>query len=86
MAFLYNITHLLRLASTDKLNLARLAYLLARLKPSSSDKEKSAQYDAFSKPVYRWAAVPQERDQLITAIYLYVYLNRKVEDSNGLQQ
>ena len=86
MAFLYNITHLLRLASTDKLNLARLAYLLARLKPSSFDKEKSAQYDAFSKAVYRWAAIPQERDQLITAIYLYVYLNRKVEDSNGLQQ
>lgn len=55
MAFLYNITHLLRLASTDKLNLARLAYLLARLKPSSFDKEKSAQYDAFSKAVYRWA-------------------------------
>lgn len=41
MAFLYNITHLLRLASTDKLNLARLAYLLARLKPSSFDKEKA---------------------------------------------
>lgn len=86
MAFLYNITHLLRLASTDKLNLARLAYLLARLKPRSFDKEKSPQYDAFSKAVYRWAAIPQERDQLITAIYLYVYLNRKVEDSNGLQQ
>lgn len=86
MAFLYNITQLLRLASIDKLNLARLAYLLARLKPSSFDKEKSAQYDAFSKAVYRWAAIPQERDQLITAIYLYVYLNRKVEDSNGLQQ
>ena len=86
MAFLYNITHLLRLASTDKLNLARLAYLLTRLKPSSFDKEKSAQYDAFSKAVYRCAAIPQERDQLITAIYLYVYLNRKVEDSNGLQQ
>lgn len=86
MAFLYNITHLLRLASTDKLNLARLAYLLARLKPSSFDKEKSAQYDAFSKAVYRWAAIPQECGQLITAIYLYVYLNRKVEDSNGLQQ
>lgn len=86
MAFLYNITQLLRLAASDKLNLARLAYLLTRLKPSSFDKEKSTQYDTFSKAVYRWAVVPQERNQLITAIYLYVYLNRKVEDSNGLQQ
>lgn len=36
MAFLYRMTELLRQAENDKLNLARYAYLLARLQPKRS--------------------------------------------------
>lgn len=36
MAFLYQMTHLLRAAQEDKLNLARYAYLLARLQPGKA--------------------------------------------------
>lgn len=77
MAFLYKITQLLRMAENDKLNLARLAYLLARLTPSSSDAKAAKQYKLFSENVYDWALDSEQRRQLITAIYLYVYMNRK---------
>lgn len=78
MAFLYRMTELLREAKEDRLNLARYAYLLARLRPASGTPAWSI-YDEFSRRMYGWACEPHDRRQLITAIYLYVYMNRKVE-------
>lgn len=78
MAFLYRMTDLLRAAEHDKLNLARYAYMLARLHPASGT-PAWAIYDEFSRRMYDWACEPHDRRQLITAIYLYVYMNRKVE-------
>ena len=78
MAFLYQMTHLLRAAQEDKLNLARYAYLLARLQPGKSS-PTFALYASFSKQMYLWACSETDRTQLITAIYLYVYMHRKVE-------
>ncbi len=78
MAFLYRMTDLLRQAETEKLNLARYAYLLARLQP----RRNSLSYDNyadFSRKMYAWACNPQDRGQLVTAIYLYVYMNRKAD-------
>ena len=78
MAFLYRLTELLRQAENDKLNLARYAYLLARLQPKRSS-ESYALYNEFSKQMYAWACRDADRRQLITAIYLYVYMNRKAD-------
>ena len=78
MAFLYRMTELLRQAENDKLNLARYAYLLARLQPKRSS-GSYALYNEFPKQMYAWACSGTDRLQLVTAIYLYVYMNRKAD-------
>ena len=65
-------------AENDKLNLARYAYLLARLQPKRSS-GSYALYNEFSKQMYAWACSGTDRLQLVTAIYLYVYMNRKAD-------
>lgn len=75
MAFLYRIVELLRHADEEKLNLARLAYVLSRLEPSKNSPQYEA-YTAMSYHIYKWALNPTDRKQTITAIYIYVYLNR----------
>lgn len=76
-AMLYNLLMLLRMTGEDRINYARCAYLLARLAPSSKETEKYAAYTAFAHSVIDWANSAEERRQLITAIYIYVYQNRK---------
>ena len=79
MAFLYRILSLLREVQADpqqKMPLARLAYLLARLSPA----KRSAGYEnyqTFSSRMMDWSLNAKDRASLITAIYLYVYKNRK---------
>lgn len=68
--FLYKILELLR--DDNSINLARLAYLLARVQ-----KENKAQDDVFIKSVYRWALNEKQRRQFITAAMLYIYANRE---------
>lgn len=43
------------------------------------DGSKNA-YQKFSEKMYLWSQNPKDRKELLTAIYLYVYLNRKEED------
>lgn len=73
-AFLYQLLELLRQAQRDKIYLARYAYLLARMEPREKRRQES--YRAFSKSMYDWALSREDRRQLITAIYLYVYKER----------
>ena len=74
-SFLYRLLNLLREVEDDKLNIARLAYLLARLEPQNEDsKEKHSE---FSKMIYRYAKNEKDRSELITAIYIFVYLERR---------
>ncbi len=78
-AFLYRILTLLRETQDDpqqKLPLARLAYLLSRLAPPRSS-AAYANYQSFSSRIMDWSLHAQDRADLITAIYLYVYQNRK---------
>lgn len=85
-AFLYRMLELLRLAqdkNDGRLHLARYAYLLARLEPPRSSPAFKA-YRAFADKMYKWALNENDRAELITAIYIYVYENRKV-DKDGLQ-
>ena len=74
-AFLYNILTLLRETRDDpqhKLPLARLAYLLARLSPKNDPS-----YQKFAQRMMDWATREKDRAELMTALYLYIYQNRK---------
>ncbi|MCC8042463.1 MAG: hypothetical protein LIO69_02940 [Oscillospiraceae bacterium] len=78
-AMLYNIISLIRECDSDKLNIARFAYLCARLKETADNKddEIKKQYEIFSEKLYGWIHNKTDRKQLTTAIYLYVYFSRK---------
>lgn len=79
MAFLYHLVELLR-NSEEKINVARYVYLLSRMEPECKDgKEIRDRYRRFSKSMYEWSQEEQDRKELITAIYLYVYLHRETE-------
>lgn len=79
-AFLYRLLDLLR-NSEQRINLARFAYLLARLEPKKNN-PSYAMYAEFSKQMYQWYRNPTDRQQLITAIYIYVYQTRTKGDTD----
>lgn len=72
--FLYQLLELLR-AREEKIHLARYAYLLARMEPRERDRKEV--YRAFARDMYRWAISETDRKELITAITLYIYMERK---------
>ena len=74
-SFLYRLLEFLRQSDQEKINLARYAYLLARMEPR--DRSKRESYREFSRNMYRWGVSTADRRQLITAIYLMVYMERK---------
>ncbi len=79
-AFLYHLLELIRHTEGQperKINRARLVYLLSRMEPSrDAESEMKELYRTFSQKVYSWYPCEEDRRQLITAIYLYVYLTR----------
>ena len=79
-AFLYRLHELLRRAQEEngRLQLARYAYLLSRLEPAPNAPDHAA-YRSFADAMYQWALDRDERQALITAIYIYVYESRKGE-------
>jgi CRISPR-associated protein Csm1 len=74
---LYQILELLQQAREDRINIARYAYLLARMEPKENYRKES--YREFSAAMYRWILSEEDRRQLITAIHLYVYAERKAK-------
>lgn len=79
-SFLYSILALIREAEKS-INLARLAYTLARHEPpkSVSDDLKKL-YAEFSENIYKWVMEVEDRRQLITAIIIYTYSNREKKE------
>jgi CRISPR-associated protein Csm1 len=77
-AFLYKLLEFLRKSGKEKINVARYAYLLARLEPRRESPHYKAYLD-FSGKMYNWIFDDRDKKQVITAIYLYVYLSRKKE-------
>ena len=61
----------------NQLNIAKIAYLLARMEPSSGDTQRHTLYRRFADNVYTWATVPADRQELIMAICIYSYLTRQ---------
>ena len=60
----------------------KYAYLLARLSPEKNAPDYPL-YEQFSHSMMAWALDAVQRHQLITAIYIYVYQNRKGGDTDG---
>lgn len=77
-AFLYRILELLR-GADDKINIARCAYMLARLEPRK-DGERKRLFREFSKKIYEWITDRNQRQELITAIQIYIYMTRERAD------
>lgn len=79
-SLLYNLLELFR-NRDKKINIARMAYTLARMEPSGkvSEEEKTV-YKKFKEKVYDWMFSESDTKQMITAIYIYSYLIRKEEE------
>jgi CRISPR-associated protein Csm1 len=83
-AFLYRLKGYIKATQQnpdDKINIARFAYLLARLAPKDGNAKMKNLYSTFSAKMYEWIFNPIDRQQLLTAITTYVYLTRRVNDS-----
>ncbi|MDO5410703.1 MAG: type III-A CRISPR-associated protein Cas10/Csm1 [Lachnospiraceae bacterium] len=79
-AFLYHLLELIR-NSGEQINFARYVYLLSRMEPDKEcSEEQQKAYQTFSRKMYEWMKIPQDRKELLTAMYLYVYLTRDEED------
>lgn len=77
-SFLFKLVFLLRNSDADKINYARYVYLLSRMEPSkNSSNDMILKYKKFSEKMYEWIKNPEDKKQLLTAIYIYAYLVRK---------
>lgn len=80
-SFLYKVVDLIR-RREERINIARFAYLLGRIEPKRSAESKEKEiYKEFREKMYKWIKVGGEDSrELLTAIYIYVYLNREREE------
>lgn len=82
LAFLYRLLGLIRGRGGNKrepLNAARLAYLLSRMEPKKDAPAREKEhYSAFADAIYGWylSSNDSDRNELITATYLYDYIMR----------
>ena len=72
---LYRMMELVR-GHEEKINFARMMYLLSRLEPTEEGPKKE-KYRQLSQKMYRWIQSDQDCRQLKTAINLYAYIHRK---------
>ena len=80
--FLYRLLEMLREARDKNgkgFNRAKLAYYLSRMEPKDKGEYMQSLYQDFAHAIYTWAPRENERNELILAIYLYVYLIRDRE-------
>ena len=60
-----------------------MVYLLSRMEPRDKGGELYLQYRSFADGIYKWHADPEERRELIYAIYLCVYCLREQDPHIG---
>ena len=81
-SFLYRLLELMR-ERKEKINLARFAYLLARMEPEeNSSQEQKERYQEFSRNMYQWMCDEEASRQAITAITIYLYTIRERMEEN----
>ena len=73
ISFMYRIKQLI--SSSDKINIARLAYALGRIKSTGSEKYEE-NYNEFKNCIYNWIFDKNEIKYLNTALDLIIYLFR----------
>ena len=71
----YKIMDLIRdiLDKNEKLDIARFAYILARINYNNKNEEN---YKEFKKELFRWIKNPKDAKQLLTAINIRIYEKR----------
>lgn len=85
-AFLYQLKRFaeqLDKNPAEKMNLARFAYLLARMEPDKKDLKLANLYTDLSIDLYRWVQNNASRGMLLTAIELYLCLTRKSREDGA---
>ena len=75
MSFLYRMLELVR-GYEEKINFARMMYLLSRLEPEEEGLQKE-KYRKLSQKMYQWIQSDKDCCQLKTAINLYAYIHRE---------
>ncbi|MFV0440623.1 MAG: type III-A CRISPR-associated protein Cas10/Csm1 [Lachnospirales bacterium] len=75
MSMIYKLMSLLINTDKNSINIARMAYTLSRLEPKEDSKKET--FNLFKEKIYEYCKNKEDREQLVVAIYLYVYLNRK---------
>lgn len=80
MNFMYNLLELIR-NKKEKINFARYVYLLSRMEPEQEDEKEI--YNKFSKKMYEWMKNDTDARHLKTAMTMYAYMNREVEDDEA---
>ncbi len=76
-SFLYRLLELMR-GRSEKINLARYAYLLARMQPGEkASPEQKGRYQEFSCKMFEWMKDDTQCREAVTAIYIYVYTIRE---------
>jgi CRISPR-associated protein Csm1 len=76
--------------SNDKINIARLAYLIARHEPKQNKGEsdetyccKKKKFEELANAIVGWSKCEKNRKELLTALQIVLYLNRKRSGDNG---
>jgi CRISPR-associated protein Csm1 len=77
-AMIYKLLEYLR-GMDNKINVARLAYTLARLEPEAGGEAQKNAYAEFAREFYGWALDGDARKELETALELHIYLTRDAE-------
>ena len=76
-SLIYRLMDLIQLADEDKLNIARFAYVLARMQPKQDkDEQKRKVYEDFVSKMYQWINNNEDKKQLATALNLLIYYLR----------
>lgn len=77
---LYRLLSLLRRADEKgRINVARFAYVLARMEPQKQDTRRQPCYQQIRVQLYDWYQSDKDRQELITAIELLIYHMRDKE-------
>jgi CRISPR-associated protein Csm1 len=81
-SLLYNLMNHIRNAEDngERINIARFAYVLGRMAPDRQNEEHYKKYKEFTRKMYAWILNTEDRKQLLTAILIHVYLQRKKEE------
>jgi len=82
-SLLHNMLDFIRKRDKEAgINIARFAYLLARLRPNEKEAEKVRRFQRFSTKMYDWIKSEEDSRQLITALHIYIYLKREREEKD----